>query len=79
MDLKALQLGIPQKRLKMGRTRMDGLGRTSQCERKRGTYDDLVVDGRDSVDSHKEWRLERVEDQTRDRNENLLFGSGGGP
>lgn len=51
----------------------------SQCERKRGAYDDLVVDGRDSVDSHKEWRLERVEDQTRDRNENPLFGSGGGP
>lgn len=79
MDLKALQLGIPQKRLKMGRTRMDGLGRTSHCERKRGAYDDLVVDGRDSVDSHKEWRLERVEDRTRDRNENPLFGSGGGP
>ena len=79
MDLKALQLGIPQKRLKMGRTRMDGLGRTSHCERKRGAYDDLVVDGQDSVDSHKEWRLERVEDQTRDRNENPLFGSGGGP
>lgn len=51
----------------------------SQCERKRGAYDDLVVDGRDSVDSHKEWRLERVEDRPRDRNENLLFGSGGGP
>lgn len=51
----------------------------SHCERKRGAYDDLVVDGRDSVDSHKEWRLERVEDRPRDRNENLLFGSGGGP
>ena len=41
--------------------------------------DDLVVDGRDSVDSHKEWRLERVEDRPRDRNENPLFGSGEGP
>ena len=79
MDLKALQLGIPQKRLKMGRTRMDGLGRTSQCERKRKAYDDLVVDGQDSVDSHKEWRLETGLDQTRGRTENPLFGSGGGP